>query len=316
MKTSIIAFGIALMMLGMGAFGIIKMDEVKQQKKVLERKEFEIKELNLLIDEEIVRSDILESDNQILQDSIVELNSIIFTLREELRAKDEKIAYLKGKIKRRDVSIQDLKDEITLLYRKQHLDKNAIAEKEKEIQRLKNEKVAAQASYKNTMASKQATSNELNDYENNVNEMQLLTELVENTKVSFINVAGKKYKNGRKISKMRKNMNGWQYTDFSFKMSNKNHRALLNKKFILKIYDLDNEMVLTYLEENPLFPNNNLRGIPFSFDGNTIELTYCNMQKKKSENYELRIYLVHDGEEIALEKGILPIITNGDFIEI
>ncbi len=115
---------------------------------------------------------------------------------------------------------------------------------------------------------------------------------------------------------MKKNTNGWQYTDLSFKLSNPDHRLLLNRKFLLKIYDMDNEIVLTYLEENPKYPSTNLKGVPFEFDGNIIDLTYCNIQKKKSENYEIRIYLLHEGEEIELEKGILPLVDDGKFLRI
>ncbi len=314
MKTSFIAFGVALILMGLGAFGVIQTDELKHHKKILEEKDVEITALNQLIDDEMERSTELENRNQVLEDSIVELNIIIYDLKLQLEKKNKRISYLEGKIKRRNIAIQDLKDQITGLYRKQSLDKGTIEKLEQDIILLKKEREVAQQQQHEVIAEKKATQAEIRDYQDNVNEMQVLTDISENTTVSFTNITGRKFKNGRKIKKMRKNMNGWQYTDISFKLSHPNHLALLDKQFLLKVYDLDNEMVLTYLEENPQFPNRNLKGIPFKFDGNTIELTYCNMQKKKSENYEIRVFLIHGTEEIALDKGIFPFIKNGKFI--
>ncbi len=316
MKTSIIAFGVALMMMGLGAFGMIQMDELKQHKKILQQKDVEIQELNQLVDDEMEKTAELETTNQILEDSIVELNSMIYTLQQELIKKEERIHYLEGKIKRRNIAIQDLKDQITRLYRKQHLDRDAISKLENEIARLKQERTIAQSHQQDMVVQKQATVAEIKDYQENVNEMQLLTSISERTRVSFTKIMGKKYKNGRQIKKMRKNMNGWQFTDLAFKLHHPDHRILLNQRYLLKIYDLDNEMVLTYLEQNPQFPNTNLNGIGFGFNGNQVELTYCNMQTKQSENYEVRIFLLHNGEEIPLENGVLPIIKNGKFIQL
>lgn len=316
MKTSLIAFGVALLLLSVGALSIFQGNIIQQHKKILAAKNLEIAELNLTLDEEEVKIDQLTLLNHTYEDSILVLNEKIAVLELALDEKNKTIKYLEGKLKRREISYQDLKDKIAKLYRKEQLDKKAIARLEKEKEALRKEMSLIQVNTNEIFAAKSATEAEIKDYKENISSMALLTDIAENTNVFFNEISGRKFKTGRKISKMRKNMNGWQYTDFKFTLSHPNHQTLLDKQFVLKIFDKENNIPLAYLEQNPMFHSSTQKGIPFQFDGNTIELTYCNMQKKLSENFEVRIYLLLNGEEIALENGVLPIVNNGAFIKV
>ncbi len=313
-KKKIIVIGIAVLITGLGIFSLFQTNKLSLHQESIKNKNSQIRELNTFLDEEIEKTSQLEERNKVLEDSITTLHLKIAQLENQLIERDKEIKYLKGKLKRRNVAYQDLKDKIALMYRKEHLDKRAIAKLEKEKESLKKEMGFIQGDYNDHVAAKGATEEEIKDYRKNIVDMQLLTNLIENTQIKFEKIEGRKYKNGRKIKRMKRNTNSWQFTDVKFSLSHPNHRALLDKQFLFKLYDTENELVLTYLEENPAFPGRNLKGVPFKFDGNSIELSYINMQKKKSENYEIRIYLLHEGEEIALEKGVFSFIRDGKFI--
>lgn len=316
MKTSFIAIGAALLFLSVGTISLVQYNKIQHHAKVLNAKNTEIAELNGILDVESEKVTELNILNQVYADSIVVLNAKIFKLEEELRVKNKSIKYLRGKLKRRGIAYQELKDKIAMLYKKEKLDKKTIARLEKEKEALRKEMSDIKSTKEDIFASKATTKEEIATFKENISIMHTLSETAQNTTVKFYEITAKKFKNGRKINRMKKNMNGWQYTDFKFTLSNPNHRALLNKKFVLRIHDLDNDISLAYLEQNPQFTNNNERGLPFQFDGNTIELTFCNMQKKLSENFEVRLFLLHNGEEIAINRATIPLVKKGKFVQI
>ncbi len=314
MKTSILAFVVALLLMVLGIVNVFQGNIISEHKKVLEAKDLQLAELNSDLDEEIEKVSQLELLNQTYEDSIKVLNERIVMLEQVIDEKNERIKYLKGKLKRRETAYQDIKDKIARLYRQDQLNKETISQLEREKEALRREMGYIQNDTKEVFAARQATENEVRTYRDNIYNMNLIHSIAKQTHVEFKEVTGKKFRNGRKISRMRRNMNGWQYTDFKFTLRHPDHKALLDQQFVLKIYDKEHGIPLAYLEQNPRYPSNQQKGIPFQFDGNMIELTYCNTQKKVSENFEVRLYLLHQGEEIPLNNGIAPIISNGDFI--
>lgn len=303
----------ALVILGTGAILITQGNRIHEHKQVLAAKDVEIAELNLSLDEEFEKVSQLNELNEVYKDSIIILNRKIYSLELELKEKDKIIAELKGKLKKQKVEYYDLKDKIAILYRKSKLDKAALKKLEKEKEKLKKEMQAVEKRTQDQYAAKSISQKTIEGYQRHINSMSTVNDIVSNTRVNFKEISGRKFKSGRKINRMRKNMSGWQYTDFKFSLENPNHRTLLDRSFALKIYDTEHNVPLAYIEQNPKFPNSSERGIPFQFDGNTVELTFCNMQKKLSENYEVRIVLLHNGEEIPLDNGVLTIVKNGKF---
>ncbi len=83
---------------------------------------------------------------------------------------------------------------------------------------------------------------------------------------------------------------------------------------VLKIIDMDTNQILSYVESNPNFPDNQLKidGLQFKFDGNMIEIVHFNNEKKESKNYELQLYYIdEDGEETMLMDGAKQIVKDG-----
>ena len=313
MKSSSITIVMALLILGIGVISVTQGNRIYEHKQVLAAKDVEIAELNLSLDEEFEKVSQLNEMNEVYKDSIIILNRMIYNLEQQLEKKDKVIAGLKEKLKKQKIEYFDLKDKIAILYRQSKLDKTTLKKLEKEKAKLKKDMEAAEKQKQEQFAAKAISQKTIEGYQKHVNSMSTVTDIVANTRVSFKEVTGRKFKSGRKITRMRKNMSGWQFTDFKFSLENPNHRTLLDRSFALKIYDTEHNVPLAYIEQNPQFPNSSERGIPFQFDGNTIELTFCNMQKKLSENYEVRIVLLHNGEEIPLDNGVLPIVKNGKF---
>ncbi|MGK0389175.1 MAG: putative coiled-coil protein SlyX [Maribacter sp.] len=303
----------AFLILSIGVVFVTQGNRINEHKQVLAAKDVEIAKLNLSLDEEFEKVSQLNELNKVYKDSIIILNKQIYNLELQLKEKDKVIAGLKDKLKKQKIEYYDLKNKIAILYKKSKLNKAALKKLEKEKAKLKKDIEITEKKKQDQYAAKAVSQKTIEGYRRHVNNMSTVTDIVTNTRVTFTEISGRKFKSGRKIHRMRKNMSGWQYTYFKFSLQNPNHRTLLDRSFALKIYDTENNVPLAYIEQNPQFSNSSERGIPFQFDGNTIELTFCNMQKKLSENYEVRIVLLHNGEEIPLDNGVLPIVKNGKF---
>lgn len=314
MKKNVLIIIIAIFFTWLGISFAFQTNKVSEQEKLIEIKESEIEELNLSLDEEVERSAQLFQENQLLLDSIQKLNEKIVQLEQKLVEKNKHINYLKGKLKRRDVAIQDLKDEIALLYRQRKLDHNKIAALEKQKAKIDKEKSKVLTNYNEELFAAKSVDKEISTHRQNIAQMQMISDITKNTKVIFEKIEGKKFKAGRTISNMKKNTSGWQHTRFKFKLQHPNHRVLLDKQFVLKVFDKESNLVLAYSENHPQHQSAINNGIPFSFDGNIVDIIHTNHQRKSAENYEIKIYVMYNGQEFELEQGSVTFIENGSFL--
>ncbi len=315
MSKPLLGIILAVAILCLGTYAVFQSNDIDELEATIDQSEQKVDSLEENLTDQKKRTVKLEAENQMLRDSIEKLNTVISDLRIELaKAKDE-AKELKGKLRRREAKYQDLKDEIARLYKKDKLDKARIKTLEIEKSRLRNAMDDMSKDYALALKGAQNTTEEIKDREESLSRWQAISSITNNTRVKFRNVIPRKYMGSpRVLDQVKPGTTKWKHTDISLQLEYPgNHKMILGQTFMLEIFDLDNEEVLSYIEQNPKFPKNDQKGLFFKYDGNLVELAYTNTQKKRAKNYEIRIYLMKDGEEYELSHGALVFAENGNF---
>ncbi len=319
MRSSAVAVIIAILLLGIGTFAVFQMNTNKELKTSLEERENDVTELtdDLSLQKEKVAG--LTHQNEILKDSIIVLNRRIAALEKELTAKKEEIYGVRKEIKRLTQKLEDRKKEISTLYRKRSLDQKAIDDLEKEKKSLAARITTLETKKEDLKDDAKKIEDIKTDEERNRIRMSELTDISENTQVNFDKIVLKQFDNpkSRKRTRITLNSRVWKYTYIDFSLFHPgDHRLILDKNFILEVYDLDNEKTLVFEEMNPKFQEKKLQGKVFTFDGNALNLKYANTEKKRSLNYEIRIHLMNGPNDyITLENGVFQFIKNGKLVQ-
>jgi uncharacterized coiled-coil protein SlyX len=260
----------------------------------------------------------LELQIAILQDSIVILNEEIEVLEITLAEKEALIDELEGRINRRQVTIENLKKQISKL---------AQAEKVnwEKIKRLEDEKLALKAQVDQYLAKKDQTKNEISVKKDEVkvmktevDEMAMIRDIVGNTTVRFHKISLQKQRNSNPLARIKKKDKNWKYTDIEFFLEHPNQKMLVGKTFRIKIKDLDNMKTLPLNEDNKKYPESAIgkEGEKFVYDGNMVEVLYFNSQKKLSENYQIQLFLVEGDKAYILRNGKQTIVEAGNVLAV
>ena len=103
-----------------------------------------------------------------------------------------------------------------------------------------------------------------------------------------------------------------KYTVVEFFLEHEDLKLLLDEQFLVKIVNSKSGDVLSYIESNPNFPDSEIdsKGVEFKFDGNMLEISYFNNQKKSGDNYEIQIFYLSNGEEYLLLEGSKPFLKD------
>ncbi len=305
---------VTLLILGLGLFGISQYNKVGQLETTVKNSEKDKEYLATSLEEEKDKNFQLEIDKGILIDSIATLNSKIRTLEVTIAKQRKEISSLRRRLARRDTKIQEITDEIAKLYSQANIDRAKIAELESKKTRTENDAAQVQTEIEDMLVVKGENDKLAADHERSMRMMQETMSIVDNTVVVFDEVKPSKFKNGRRISGMKKGSSAWKHTRIKFNLVHDDHLLLKNKEFVVKIIDTESNRLLTYLEEDELDDNRRLNGMKFTFDGNSFHKTYTNYQAKQSTNYEIVIFYVDEnGDHNPLEKGRLPLVKNGKF---
>lgn len=260
----------------------------------------------------------LELQIAILQDSIVILNEEIEVLEITLVEKEALIDELEGRINRRQVTIENLKKQISKL---------AQAEKVnwEKIKRLEDEKLALKSQVDQYLAKKDQTKNEISVKKDEVkvmktevDEMAMIRDIVGNTTVRFHKISLQKQRNSNPLARIKKKDKNWKYTDIEFFLEHPNQKMLVGKTFRIKIKDLDNMKTLPLNEDNKKYPESAIgkEGEKFVYDGNMVEVLYFNSQKKLSENYQIQLFLVEGDKAYILRNGKQTIVEAGNVLAV
>jgi|GEM_PF-2608898 len=298
------------------AFVVALSDTVEDQKQTIYVQSKNLHKATNRIKVISVENEELESQLQQLRDSIQLLNGKLLQLEERLAKQEGTIKELKGKINRRENKIASLKKEIAHLSRKNgnFAKKIKKLEAEKKELRMELEQLSVQKE------DAEVVTNELKQkHMETVLKNQKVNQtanIVRNTRVRFDRILLRSRDNRGDLRRLKYEDKRWKYTKLDFFLEHPNRQLLLDEDFLVQIVDLDTGKILPFNESNPVYPasKQGSNGFKVTFDGNMVEATYFNSQKKQSMNYEVRIYYYRDGIAYPLQDGRKRIVQNGNIL--
>ena len=318
-KSLAFIFGSAIF-LGVSAFSIHQYETINHQGKTIQHQHDKITELRSSYLDHNYLNEELADENKILQrtigdltDSIASLHIQIFHLQKVVNSQASTIQKLKGQINNLQTQYASLKSEITTLSKAETIDKPKIKQLEQQKTEIREEIKELEVAKEQTVAIHDNVTEELMARQVREARYLRLSSIISNTQIKFKNITLLEQKNGKPLQRLSKNDNKWRYTMLEFFLEHEHLKTLIDERFIVKIIDADNHKVLSYIEQNPSFPESSLdtKGAAFQFDGNMIELAFYNNTLKKGKNYDLEIfYIADDGKEYLLSNGSRSLIMN------
>ncbi|MFK7807702.1 MAG: hypothetical protein AB8F74_07895 [Saprospiraceae bacterium] len=248
-----------------------------------------------------------------LRDSVALLQDNIVSLKRKVRKQEKTLRALSKKLKSFENDYDILKQEIAALSRKETIDMERIQELELEKETLRNEIATVEIKREREEEKQQKVEASLLEQKMKEERLRQITKIIDNTRVVYQTVSTQKKRFGKTMKKLKRKNTAWAYTVLEFKLIHDEHQLLLDEKFIAKIIDSDTGEVLSYIENNPNFPDSDkdAKGIKFKFDGNLIELAHYNNQEKTGENYEVQLfYIDSEGQEHMLRGGKKQFLKN------
>jgi uncharacterized coiled-coil protein SlyX len=310
---------LTLLITGMSIFSVYQSKTITGQDEVIVEQEKEISflDVSLKMEEEanaVLLADnlTLRTNNDMLLDSIFTLNSQIKKLQLTIIKKNKTIKSLTAKLQDIENEYNSIKMEIAELARKDQIDKNLITNLEADKAALRAEMANLAVQKQQEIVSREETEAELLDRQISDARFKRITNLVNNTKVKFNKITLSKERFGKAIGKIKKENSKWKYTVIEFFLEHEDLKLLVDEQFLVKIVNTDTGEVLSYIENNPNFPDSEIdsKGVEFKFDGNMLEISYFNNQEKNGDNYEIQIFYLSDGEEYLLLDGEKPFIKD------
>ena len=275
-----------------------------------------IKSLNEDLDFEQDMSTRLQEEKQVLLDSIATLNARIVKLEGRINELKNRVRQLEQRIAARNRQVDDLKKEISRLTARGNADVARIRQLEADKKQLQLESEAMtdqQYRQMQQMADLEADRQQQVMQRENV---QSLRELLNATTVNWDRVLVRKRETGGDLKKISKKEKKWNYTVLDFYLDHPQPRMLTGEKFLLTITDLDANKTMPFNQTNPEYPEspNESVGVPFTFDGNKVEIMHYNQDLKTGRNYEVRVSLLRDGELHRLTNGTYQLVYDGDVL--
>jgi hypothetical protein len=310
-----------LIIVSMSAFSVYQYNQIKKERNTVKYLEEDKKFLEESLEIETHQNIILTDDNTILRqkleelrDSVSMLQSLVGKLQQKVKQQNATIKKLRTQIGQMEKDYVALKKQISELARKDEVDQNFIMQLESEKAELRKEIANLHIEKEQQVIEHKATEAELLDKQVSEARFKRITDIVNNTRVSFQNVYAKKKRYGRPLSKVKSQNSKWHYTIIEFFLIHDDMKMLLDEQFIVKIVDTKTHEILSYIESNPNFPDSDrdTKGVKFKYDGNLVEVAYYNNQNRTGSDYEIQVfYVTENGEEYLLENGVKPFIIDG-----
>ena len=127
----------------------------------------------------------LQDENQILRDSIIKLNEIIYGLRKKVQRQDDLIAKLQGKVDYLQSYYDQMKKDIAVLSRKENIDQEAILTIESEKAKIKEQVNNLQSEQNDVIAVKSEAESLIQDKIESEDRFRKIVDVVNNTRINF-----------------------------------------------------------------------------------------------------------------------------------
>jgi len=323
-RSLLAAFG-TIVIIGLAAFSTHQNNTLEDRDKTIVHQIGEIEYLENNLEEETnlrMASEALnfsyENKIEQLRDSVAQLETTARRLRRTIRKQDKSLKTLSSKLKKIEQSYEKIKLEISELARQDQLDQQRINQLEAEKAEMRNSITTIERTKEKIDQEKQKIEQDLMATQMEEARLARIGNILDNTRVVYQSVSLQKKRFGKKITKIGKRNSKWAYTLLNFQLIHDNHQLLLDENFIAKIVNTDTNEILSYVESNPNFPDSDKdsKGVPFKFDGNSIEIAHFNNQKKNGSNFEVQIfYIDNTGQEHLLRGGVRDIIKGRKLVK-
>jgi len=253
-----------------------------------------------------------------LRDSVAMLQENIAGLKRRVRKQDKTLSALSKKLKNFENDYDILKQEITALSRKEAIDQERIQALELEKEDIRNAMATVEIKREREIVEQTKTQKALLEQKLKEERFRKITRIIDNTRVIYKKVSTQKKRFGKTMKRLKKKNTSWAYTVLEFQLVHDENQVLLDENFIAKIVDSDSGEILSYIENNPNFPDSdkNTKGLKFKFDGNLIELAHYNNQEKTGKNYEVQLfYIDSEGQEHLLRGGIKQFLKGRKLVD-
>ncbi len=323
-RTLLAALG-SIIIIGLAAFSTHQNNTLDDRDKTIVHQIGEIEYLQNTLEEETNLRISVEELNfayetkiEQLRDSVAQLESTARRLRRKISKQDKTLKSLSKKLKSIEQSYNAIKLEISELARQDQLDQQRINQLEAEKVEMRQTITTIERTKEKIDIEKQKVEQDLMATQMEEARLARVGNIIDNTRVVYQNVSLQKKRFGKKITKIGKKNSKWAYTLLNFQLIHDNHQLLLDEKFVAKVVNTDTNEILSYVESNPNFPDSDKdsKGVPFTFDGNSIEIAHFNNQKKNGKNFEVQIFYVDNtGQEHLLRGGIREFIKGRKLVK-
>ena len=261
---------------------------------------------------------LLEEEVEELQEEIEELSEKVTALENEIAEHKEKLGNLRKRVSKLEEKAAALQNEIDKLRQDNGHNSQIIKTLQEEKEQLQQE---VQYHLKKEEVLKEVHNETVQEVANAEVERQTLNNLrdfILSAKVNFHQIDLWKNEGAGTIKKLRKQDKRWKYTSVQLSIEHENEDLLKDLDFVLKILDVDTGQILPFNENNPQYPNSELgtNGYVFKYHENLAEVLYYNNETKRSMNYEVRVYVKIDNEEILLTNGKTSLIQHGKVVDL
>ncbi len=318
-----LVFGVLGLAILMGAIVVSskQWNTIQEQTSAIEKKNEEITYLDENLSLQVKENDALEEENFLLEehsgmlrDSVMRLQKKLVSFKSANNKQKKYIALVEKKLANISSQYNQLKNQLSTMVQNGAVDKNqmnALIEKQaallKEIEDLEEKKKWAEKV--NTKPnSKIKKLNEVTPPGSAGADFAFA-----GTQVEVLQMELKKKRFGKALKKVRKGTD-WKYSIMRINLDHPRMEMLMDKNFKMKLVDMDENKVISYVESNPNFPNSEIdsKGVGFSYEGQPIELVYYNNDEKSSKNYALQFYYIDNaGKEIIIPGAQRQIINDG-----
>ncbi|MFT4758618.1 MAG: Na+/phosphate symporter [Paraglaciecola sp.] len=253
-----------------------------------------------------------------LEEEIARLNGIISNMDKEIAEYKESLKNLRGRIAKLKDKVDSLSKEITELQQEKNANWLRINDLIKEKEQAESEISSLRIKEETIEEVKQEVELEAAIKVDKNNELNELRRMLTSTIVNFQKVNVLKKEDGSPMKKVKRKNKNWNYTHIQFSLDNANPKILSKYQYVVKVLDLDTGLTMPHNENNQQFPDgpNNTDGYILDYDGNLADILYFNNTKRESQNYEVRVYVRLNGNDLPLTKGRCPLVEHGKTVTI
>jgi Na+/phosphate symporter len=307
-----------VVILSMMAFVGMQSDKIEELEYYLDETTIDLEATASQLDVTEIQLDEAKDTIIDLRRKIVRLNGVISNMDKEISEYKESLKNLRARISKLKNKVESYSGEITALQQEKNANWQRINDLLREKEQTENEIASLRIKEETIEEVKQEVELEAAIKVEKNKELNELRRILTSTIVNFQRVIVLKKEDGIPMKKVKRNNKNWNYTHIQFSLDNANSALLSKYQFVVKILDLDTGMTMPHNENNQQFPDgaNNTDGYVLNYDGNLADILYFNNTKRESQNYEVRVYVRLNGNDLPLTKGRCPLVEHGNAVTI